>query len=606
MKSSRHLVRSTLALALACAAGSALAQSEYSKTVFIGDSLTDSGHFRPALVQAGGPSAAILGRFTTNPGQVWAEFLAEYYGTNAISANQGGTNYAVGGARTGTNTSGALGPIPSMTAQLTSYLAANGGRADPNALYTVWGGANDLFAVVGGAPAAPTIGAAVTSQVGIIGTLQQAGARYVLVPNIPDLGKTPQFLSQGAGASALGTQLASTYNTALYGGLSSAGLRVIPMDVFTLIGEISASPSTFGFTNVTSPACGAVSSVVCSPLNYVAPGVAETFAFADGVHPSLGAHRILGQYAASLLEAPRQIAVLPHSATVVGRARAERVAGHVATKPEADGMRWWGGVRGDSQRYDHGELYDGLTPAGLFGIDWARGDVVYGAYAGYGSGRQDFGHNRGRFKQSDTTLGGFAAWYGENAWVNGQLSYTWLGFDVDRRVQLGPSTRTHSGSADGSNLTTGLSAGFDFGEGAFKHGPVISLLSQQIKVDGYAENSTVSTALRYGDQRFDSLIGSAGWQASYATSEHFSPYARLTYDREFERSPDEAFAQLQSMPGVAPYAVPGLEFDRDYGTLLLGARTRLFGLDADLGLSTTVGQNGGSNATAFASISGSF
>ena len=177
---------------------------------------------------------------------------------------------------------------------------------------------------------------------------------------------------------------------------------------------------------------------------------------------------------------------------------------------------------------------------------------------------------------------------------------------MDRRVQLGPATRTHSGSADGSNLTAGISTGFDFGEGAFKHGPVVSLLSQQIKVDGYAENSTQSTAMRYGDQRFNSLIGSAGWQASYATSEHFNPYARLTYDREFERSPNEAFAQLQSIPGLAPYAVPGLEFDRDYGTLLLGARTRLFGLDADIGLSTTVGQNGGSNATAFASISGSF
>ena len=53
MKPSRHFVRSTLALALACAAGCAFAQGEYSKTVFIGDSLTDSGHFRPALVQAG-------------------------------------------------------------------------------------------------------------------------------------------------------------------------------------------------------------------------------------------------------------------------------------------------------------------------------------------------------------------------------------------------------------------------------------------------------------------------------------------------------------------------------------------------------------------------
>ena len=34
---------------------------------------------------------------------------------------------------------------PSLTTQVNAYLAANGGHADPNALYTVWGGANDLF-----------------------------------------------------------------------------------------------------------------------------------------------------------------------------------------------------------------------------------------------------------------------------------------------------------------------------------------------------------------------------------------------------------------------------------------------------------------------------
>ena len=70
MQPTRPLVRTTMALDLACATGTAFAQGEYSKTVFIGDSLTDSGHFRPALVQANGPAASILGRFTTNPGQV--------------------------------------------------------------------------------------------------------------------------------------------------------------------------------------------------------------------------------------------------------------------------------------------------------------------------------------------------------------------------------------------------------------------------------------------------------------------------------------------------------------------------------------------------------
>jgi outer membrane lipase/esterase len=60
------------------------------------------------------------------------------------------------------------------------------------------------------------------------------------------------------------------------------------------------------------------------------------------------------------------------------------------------------------------------------------------------------------------------------------------------------------------------------------------------------------------------------------------------------------------MPGLAPYAVPGLDMDRDYGSLTLGARSTVFGLAADIGLTTTVGQKGGTNAGAFATLSGSF
>ena len=606
MKSSQSPVRSLLCVALALAASPALAQTGYSDTVFFGDSLTDSGHFRPALVGSAGPSAAVLGRFTTNPGLVWSEFLADYYGTNAASDNQGGDNYAVGGARTGVDTTGALGPIPSVATQLSNYLASNGGRADPNALYTVWGGANDLFAVAAGAPAQATIGAAVTSQIGVIGGLQQAGARYVLVPNIPDLGKTPQFLAQGAAGSAAGTQLAATYNAALFGGLTSAGLRVIPMDAFSLIGEISASPATYGFANVTNPACGAVSSLICSPANYATPSAAETYAFADGVHPSTGAHRILGQYAVSLLEGPRQIALLSYSASVMGRARADRVALHVDGKPQADGMRWWGDLRGDSLRYDHGHLYDGIGPAGTLGVDWSRGSLVYGAFGGFGRNEFDFGSRGGSFDESDATLGGFVGWYGDRAWVNAQLSHTWISYDVDRTVQLGPATRSHSGSPDGTNLSLAVHAGYEFDHGKLRHGPVASVLAQRISRDGYTESNPSSTALAYADEDLDSLIGSAGWQASYAINDNLRPYARVTYDREFETQAEEAFAQLQSMPGVMPYAVPGLNMDRDYGTLTLGARTGLFGLAADLGVMTTVGQKGGTNATVFATLTGGF
>uniref|UniRef100_UPI0036D31CE7 SGNH/GDSL hydrolase family protein n=1 Tax=Streptomyces mirabilis TaxID=68239 RepID=UPI0036D31CE7 len=269
---------------------------------------------------------------------VWG---AQYSVTTANSQTRGGTNSAGGGAATATNPAGAMGPIDSLATQTSKYLAAHGGRADPNALYTVWGGANDLFAVAAGAPAQATIGGAVTAQIGVIGALRNAGAEYILVPNNPDLGSTPQFRAGGAAQMAAGTQLATTYNNALYNGVASAGLRVIPLDTFNLIREVVNNPSPFGISNVTGTGCNpqiTASSVTCSPLTYAAPDAPNSYAFADGVHPSSKAHQILADYAVSVLEAPRFIALLPNSASMTGRARAEQVAGH-AERGDGDGMR---------------------------------------------------------------------------------------------------------------------------------------------------------------------------------------------------------------------------------------------------------------------------
>lgn len=610
MKRSSSPVRSLLAVALAVAAVPALAENgPYTQTVFFGDSLTDAGYFRPLLPAS---VRAVTGQFTTNPGFVWSQYLAEYYGTSAYANGNGqvGTNYAAGGARVGTNTTGALGPIPSLATQVNTYLTSTGGRADPNALYTVWGGANDLFTITnGGANPTTTIGAAVTAQVGIIGTLQTAGARYILVPTIPDLGVTPGFRAQGTAAAAAGTQLSATYNTALFDAIDAAGFRVIPLDTFTLLREIVASPAEYGFANVTGTACQpqiTANSLTCNPTSYVTPNAPDTYAFADGVHPTSRAHNILSQYAVAMLEGPRQIALLPYTASVHGRARADRVASHVAGKPEADGMRWWGDLRGDFLRYDHGDLYDGAGPMGTFGVDWSRGSLVYGAFAGYGRAQYDFGKRSGSFDESDATLGGFAGWYGDRLWANAQVSYSWISYDVDREIQLGDVTRRHSGSPDGTNLSLGLSAGYQWGEGAFRHGPVISLVSQTIEMDGYSESNVNSSALAYPDQDFDSLIGSAGYELSYAINDHLQPYARLTVDKEFEDPAEEVFAQSLSLPGTNPYAVPGLETDDGYGTLLMGARTKLFGFDANLGVTTTVNQGGGTNTTAFMTLGGNF
>ncbi|MCY7354742.1 MAG: autotransporter domain-containing protein [Lysobacter sp.] len=605
-------VHTLLAAALALGAAPAFAQT-FSQTIFFGDSLTDAGYFRPLLPASVQP---VTGQFTTNPGFVWAQYLADFYGTSAAPNGNGqvGPNYAAGGARVSSANPGPLGPPPPLTAQLSNYLASTGGRADPNALYTVWGGANDLFAASAvPAQAQAIIGSAVAAQVGIIGQLQSAGARYILVPLIPDLGLTPAFRAQGPAVQAQVTGLATAYNNALLGAIGASGARVIPLDTFHLLQEIVGNPGIYGFRNVTGTACQpqiTAQSLTCNPTTYVTPDAPDAYAFADGVHPTTGAHKILADYAVSVIEGPRQIALLPHSAAMVGRARADRVSAQVEIKPAEDGMHWWTDVRGDSQRFGKGGTgagFDGVGPAVTVGVNWNSGDFVYGGFLGYGRNEIDYGGRRGDFKQGEASIGGIAGWRSGDLWVNGQLSYTKLSFDVEREVKLGIARRTHVGSPDGDNLTAAANAGWNFNKGRLNHGPVVGFVAQRIDIDGYAENDpNLSTSLAYPDQTFDSMIGSAGWQASFAITEKITQYAKLTYDREFEDPADEAFARAQSLPGTAAYAVPGLDFDQSYGTFTMGSRTQLFGLDANLGYHITVGQKEGNHATVFATVGKGF
>ncbi|MFN3703847.1 autotransporter domain-containing protein [Thermomonas sp.] len=607
--------RTLLSAALAVAALPAVAQSTpdspFTQTVFFGDSLTDAGFFRPLLPVSVRP---VTGQFTTNPGYVWSQYMADYYGTaaNPNGNGQTGTNYAAGGARVGVNSTGALGPIPSMATQTANYLAANGGRADAHALYTVWGGANDLFAITsGGADPTTTIGGAVSAQIGIVGTLTQAGAQYILVPTVPDLGVTPAFRAQGALAQAQGTALTVSYNNALFSGLAASNLRVIPLDTFHFLQEVVANPSAYGLTNITGTACQpqiTANSLTCNPTSYVSPDAPYTYLFADGVHPTSAGHRALADFAISVIDGPRLIALLPRSATTTGRARAQMVDGVAAgmAMAEGDGMQWWADVRGQQQRFVNSNGFDGVGGTGSFGVGWRRGQLSYGAFAGYGRQDLDFGFRRGDFRQTDTSVGGFVGWTGEGLWANGQVSWTKLGFKVNRQVNLGQATRIHSGSPDGDNLSAGASVGWTFTHGRLQHGPVLSVLSQRISVDGYAENSTESTALAYPKQDIDSLIGSLGWQANYAINDHVKPYVRLTMDREFKDAPAQAYAQSLSMPGTLPYAVPGLAFDDGYGTLGLGVRSKLLGLDVNVGANVTVEQKGGSDASFFLTVGGAF
>ncbi|EGH17930.1 autotransporting lipase, partial [Pseudomonas savastanoi pv. glycinea str. race 4] len=71
----------------------------------------------------------------------------------------------------------------------TGYLPANGFRADPNALYYLTGGGNDFLQ--GRVVSASSAAQAANQLADSAQALQQAGARYIMVWLLPDIGKTP-------------------------------------------------------------------------------------------------------------------------------------------------------------------------------------------------------------------------------------------------------------------------------------------------------------------------------------------------------------------------------------------------------------------------------
>lgn len=76
--------------------------------------------------------------------------------------------------------------------------------------------------------------------------------------------------------------------------------------------------------------------------------------------------------------------------------------------------------------------------------------------------------------------------------------------------------------------------------------------------------------------------------------------------RPRDSSGRQAGAWLQSIPEAGTYKVPDLPLDRNYATVVLGARPTVAGLQGNTGISATTGQKRAHDATLFVNVSGGF
>ena len=311
----KKLSVAAFALAACCSVaplgGSAAHAANFSAEYVFGDSLSDVGNVYIATKGAKPASPYVGGQFSNGP--IWVQDLAARLGLPALTPSlAGGSDYAFGHATTG-STSTNNSDVPNLEQQVGLFLLGRP-SVPSTALYTFSIGANDLFNILGGSTGGltPQRAAAAAAQVVATeaGDLAAAGAKDLVLFDVPDLGVTPQITALGShAASAAATALSAYFDEQVLIDLApveAAGLTVFDLNTYALLDKAVQDPSAFGFSNVTAPCWtgGFTGSATGGSLCSTLPAVQDTHLFWDNVHPTAAGQLLVSDAALRALGLP--------------------------------------------------------------------------------------------------------------------------------------------------------------------------------------------------------------------------------------------------------------------------------------------------------------
>jgi len=295
----------------------------YTGMVAFGDSLSDGGNLNSLLsglleenevqnLTGWDPNYYYNYRFSNGP--VWVDYLYTSLGfgpVGAMGTNDGvnhmnGTNFAWAGSRSGTGSYGGI--FPNLLTQIDYYSRQLGENneflPDPaTTLFTLWSGANDVFASVDKddpitpAQVAGNLSLAITS-------LYADGGRFFVVPNLPPIGLIPSYIDdpiKGPKAMAF----VDSYNSLLDTELAALSenlddLHIIKVDIHALFLTIMADPAEYGFTNVTDTAYIRYGEepypVIDPPYGELTPN-SEGYFYWDAAHGTTAANALIAEAA---------------------------------------------------------------------------------------------------------------------------------------------------------------------------------------------------------------------------------------------------------------------------------------------------------------------
>lgn len=218
----------------------------------------------------------------------------------------------------------------------------------------------------------------------------------------------------------------------------------------------------------------------------------------------------------------------------------------------------------------------------LFGDKQLNEWLNLGAGLSFTRGKDDLEH--GGKVDSDTWQAGLYALLGNAGpyWLNADLSAGRTRFDLSRSVFIQGSAggpvlldQKLSGDTDATFWGARLLGGYDLTLGDWRTGPQVGLDYRRYKLDGFSDKSALRTALRFEDERFDSLELSLGWQLqgnfAMANGLRLQPYASLAWIEELGDGFSEDFLLTSQTDGSARTASNSRENDKHFARARLGA-----------------------------------
>ncbi|MBS9404179.1 autotransporter domain-containing protein [Halomonas sp. TRM85114] len=549
--------------------------SAYSRMIVFGDSLSDSGQFPDVESLASGEIQSL--RFTNRLGptflapspygEVSTQRLARALGLEPLLPSTSivrdvlnlpdGTNYATGGYITDDILGSITRPEGSVVGGVGVAVRSRDGylvtvdTADPDALYYLNGGGNDFLDGVATDVTTATTSAATLAE-GVT-ALVSAGAKSIVVANLPDVGATPAGAQSGQRESL--SALTQVFNQALGERLAQydGQVNIIRLDVGALFDEVISTPGDFGLAENIPLSEVCFSAESCDISNFgLAAGTPDPskLLFNDTVHPTTIGQEILADYAYAMIEAPRILSL--SGGLVTGSMNAQQQLVGSELRPGQQSDEW--------RIFVHGDYRDDQAQGVSYvdNVEAEQRGAGIGAVVPIGQGwlGATVTQREGELEApADVELEGlaFSLFARQHLGrLGGQAIVTQGDFDLElrRRVSLGMAERTLSGETSARSWAAELRLDYRLTaeESAWYTSPFIAYRHIAADIDGYREAGSMANALIVSDQELDERRVEVGLMMDRSPQGGIGVFAELAWGEYLNDENDAAEVRLASLP----------------------------------------------------------